>query len=171
MSLGARGDRLKKGDNMKGCSLVIWLILLIQSCGYTIGNTSKVRSVKVPTFENKTLYRMTEFALTDAVARELIAQGISVNSQDATYELLGEVADYKKPSLVADEYDKNLVSSVRIKLNITLKNRKTGKILWTDSRTEEGIIIEGKNRPEECARQEVFAKLAKWVVGKLDEEW
>ncbi|OHB69747.1 MAG: hypothetical protein A2W23_02285 [Planctomycetes bacterium RBG_16_43_13] len=149
----------------------VLLLLVAVGCGYNVGGLYEVKSVSVPIFENSTLRRMYEIELTEVVTRHLQAQGIKVNMVDTEYELLGEIADYDRPSAVETKSDQVIVGTVVIKLNVKLKNKKTGAIMMEDSKTETAQVVGARGETEDVVREEVFDRLARWVATRLESKW
>ncbi len=125
----------------------------------------------LPIFDNLAERRTHEFALTDAVAREMAGAGIAVNSPDAPVEIVGTIVDFREPAVIERGKDEVLVSSVAIRLEISLVRRSDGKVLWTDARTESATFATERAESRETARREVFDRLARWVVTRLEKDW
>lgn len=143
----------------------------VPGCGYTIGNDAAVKSISVPVFENKTLWRMNEFDLTNAVAHELQARGIYVNEEDAPWIMYGEIMDYGKPSLARGPLDEPLVGSVSLLLRIIIKNKRTGAVLKDETSPASAPIAVDRGKTEEYARASAFHALARWAASRLDQPW
>lgn len=97
--------------------------------------------------------------------------GIAVNSPDAPVEIVGTIADFREPAVIERGKDEVLVSSVAIRLEISLVRRSDGKVLWTDARTESATFATQRSESRETARREVLDRLARWVVTRLEKDW
>ncbi len=136
-----------------------------------MGGLVEHSKVKLSIFDTASERRLHEFDLTQAVAREMAGAGIAVNSPDSTVELTGRISDFREPPVVTTGKDETLVSSVSIQLELSLRRRSDGKVLWTDSRLESTSFDTQRLESRETARQEVFDRLARWVVTKLERDW
>ncbi|OHB77766.1 MAG: hypothetical protein A2Z34_02110, partial [Planctomycetes bacterium RBG_16_59_8] len=143
----------------------------LSGCGYAIGNLYAVKNVEVPVFENNSVWRTNELDLTNAVVRELQAQGIRVGGREAEYELLGTISGFEQPTVVEGLDDEVLVGSLSVQLDILLRNRKTGKTTIKESRVEKASIMSARGENVDTARFEVFDKLAKWVATRMEKPW
>lgn len=177
-SLGApsRGGRGGESDDPMTRSVhdpirIALAFLLLGGCGYRFGGLVEHRKVKLSFFENETERRLHEFDLTDAVAREMAAAGIAVNSPEAPVELVGRLRDFREPAVVTTGNDEVLISSVAVELEISLVRRSDGKAVWTDVRRESAAFATQRGESRETARREVFHRLARWVVTKLESDW
>jgi len=146
-------------------------LLLLAACGYRFGGIVEHPRVTLTMFDNLTERRTHEVDLTEAVAREMTGAGIAVNASDAPVELTGRIVDFREPPVVETGKDEVLVSSVVIQLEISLRRRSDGSTLWTHSRTESASFARPGSDSREAGRQEVFDRLARWVVTKLEKEW
>lgn len=145
--------------------------VLVTGCGYRIGNLYEVRGVSVPVFNNQTERRLSEFELTNAVIRDIRACGVAVNRPDTDWELRGEITDIDQPTVVEGRQDVVIVGSVDVKIQVELIDKKTGQTLWKDSRRETAPFSQSRGRSLETARAEVFDRLARWIVSKLEKDW
>lgn len=142
----------------------------LAACNYRVGGLLEHSKVKLSIFDTASERRLHEFDLTQAVAREMAGAGIAVNSPDATVELTGRISDFREPPVVTTGKDETLVASVSIRLEVSLR-RCDGTVLWTDSRSESASFATQRSESRETARQEVFDRLARWVVTKLESDW
>lgn len=152
-------------------SVLFCLVCVFCGCHYQIGGLLEHPKVKLSIFDNGTERRTHEIDLTAAVARELAGSGVALNSPEATVELVGRIVDFREPTLVETGQDEVLVSSVSIRLELSLLRRSDGQAIWTDARTESASFATQRLESRETARQEVFDRLARWVVTKLEKDW
>lgn len=152
---------------------VVPLALLLGSCGaYEIGGLydEETRSVRVEIFDNVSERRTHEFDLTNAVIHEMITRGLRVNTRDAAYTLKGRILDIRNPQAVAGQLDTVLVGSLLFRVEITLVG-PDGKARWRDERTETASFTAARSETLESSRQQVFDRLARWVVTHFEKEW
>jgi hypothetical protein len=152
-------------------SVLLCIFCVLGGCGYRLGGLLEHPKIKLAIFDNTTERRTHEIDLTAAVARELTGSGVALNSPEATVELVGRIVNFLEPTLVETGKDEVLVASVAIRLEISLLRRSDGTALWTDARTESASFATQRLESRETARQEVFDRLARWVVTKLEKEW
>jgi hypothetical protein len=150
---------------------VLLALLVAAGCGYHVGTLHGVRSLSVPVFENQTERRLSELELTNAVVRDLRAQGLTVNRPEAPYVLKGEIVDIDQPTVVEGRQDVVVVGSVAVKMRLELRERGSGKMLWTDQHTESAAFSGSRGQSLESARAEVYDRLARWVTTKLEQDW
>lgn len=145
-------------------------VLLLASCGYQVGNLYEIRDVKVNVFDTVSDRRVHEFDLTHAVVHEMAARGIRVNAKDAPFTLEGRILDIRTPTVVEGAKDVQLVGAVLFRLEIRLlgSNRE---VVWRDEKTEQASLTSFRGETFETARQEVFDRLARWVVTHFEKEW
>ena len=144
---------------------------MLLGCGYRVGGLVEHSKVRLSLFDTASERRLHEFDLTQAVAREMAGAGIAVNSPDSTVELTGRISDFREPPVVTTGKDETLIASVSIRLEVSLRRRSDGTILWSDSRAESASFATQRLESRETARQEVFDRLARWVVTKLESDW
>lgn len=146
-------------------------LLLASSCGpYVVGDLYEVRDVRVRIFDNLSERRIHEFDLTNAVVRELSARGIRVNSRNAAFTLEGRIIDIRNPSVVEGRTDAVLVGSLHFTVEARLVDRE-GKERWKDLKTEAVSFTAARGETLESARQEVFDRLARWILAALEKKW
>ena len=128
------------------------------------------RDVQVNSFDNVSNRRINEFDLTNAIVHEMSARGIRVNRRDAKYVLEGSIRDIRTPSVVEDNLDQVTVGSLRYQVEVRLVDRD-GNEKFRDHRTETVSFASQRGESEATARAEVFDRLARWVVSRLEKEW
>lgn len=138
-------------------------------CGYAIGNAYEVKSVDVPIFDNESMRRTNEFELTEVITRQLQSLGIRVNSS-AEYVLKGKIVNYDTPLVFADKLDNPVVKAVSVDVHVKLENKKTGAIVWEETKRELAYNLLTRGENEDAARAQVYDRLARWVAMKM-EKW
>lgn len=149
----------------------LFLILLLPGCMYRVGDLYEIKDVRLTVLENDDERRTHEFDLSLVLAREIAAAGIRVNAKDAPFELVGTIERFREPAIVETGKDVVLVGSVSITLSIRIVDRKTGKAVVEDRRTESASFSSLRLESRETARQQVFDRLARWVVTKFEKDW
>jgi hypothetical protein len=154
---------------VRGCA--VGAVLVLAGCGYSAGGLYEHRAVRVRVFDNLDERRAHEFDLTQAVVRQLQADGVRVNTPDAAVELLGTIQEITQPTAVEGKKDVVVVGSVAFRLSIVLRDAKSGKDLKTEEKTESVTFSSARAESLETARQEVFDRLARWVATRLEKDW
>ncbi len=121
--------------------LLLILALSITQCGYRpVGSgaysSGEQLSIAIPLFGNKS----TEVGLESIFANafvETFSQSSTVRvtprPEEADLVLEGKVASLEYTSVAFFDIDRSLVRKVTIRVELNLKNRKTGKIIWKDT--------------------------------------
>ena len=143
----------------------------IAGCGYSFGHLYEHPAVRVRVFDNVDERRTHEFDLTQAVIRELQADGIRVNAHDAPVELVCTIEQIQQPSAVEGQGDVVIVGSFSFRLKAELKDIATGKEIRHGERVEQATFSTARAESQETARQQVFDKLARWVATTLEASW
>lgn len=138
---------------MKKSILLLFLMLTLSACGYTLHgyhdtDTSKNilggpnATLSIGTIEQSTLYPWVPYYLTTVIRDEVILRRVGKweMSGDSEYVINVEV-----PSFRVSAYDENLtntsvISSATVKINLTIVNVKTGKKVWSS-----GVISYSEN--------------------------
>jgi hypothetical protein len=146
-------------------------LFFFAACGYSAGGLYEHRAVRVRLFDNNDERRLHEFDLTRAVVRELQAGGVRVNTADAPVELVGSIVEITQPTAVEGKQDVVVVGSVVFRIQLVLRDLRTGRDLSTAERVESASFSTARAETLETARQEVFDRLARWVVTRLEKDW
>jgi hypothetical protein len=120
--------------------LVALMVVSFTGCGYRpVGSVStpvgERTSIAIPLFGN----RSTEVGL-EAVFANAFVETFSQSSavrvmprpEEADLVLEGRVASLEYSSVAFFDIDRSLVRKVTIRVELNLKNRQTGKIIWKD---------------------------------------
>ena len=145
--------------------------LLFSSCGYHVGDLYEVKRLRLNLLDNTVERRTHEFDLSAVLAREIAGAGICLNPADATHELTGTIEKFREPALVETGKDVVLVGSISVTMRLRLTVRATGRILVDEQRTETASFSTDRGESRESAREEVFDRLARWVLTKLEKDW
>lgn len=147
------------------------VVLAAAGCAYTAGDLIEHESVVVRIFDNIDERRTHEFELTRAVNRELAARGVRVNDPEAAVELRGRILEITEPSVVEGSGDVVVVGAVSFRLEVALVNRASGKEISKAEKVETASFSSGRSESRETARREVYDRLARWVVTRLEKDW
>jgi hypothetical protein len=145
--------------------------LLLSACGYRLGGLYAIRDVRVEIFDNESERRTHEIDLSSAILQELVSRGIRVNHPQAPYTLKGRITDLRTPSLVDERNtDVILVGSLAFLVEIRLIG-PDGSEVWRDRRSEAVSYTQARGETFETARQQVFDRLARWVLTHFEKDW
>ena len=160
-------------ETCDGRHRIFRLVLLasLSGCGYAAGGLYEHTSVRVRMMDNRTERRTHEFDLTQAVVRELQADGIRVNARDAAVELSGSIEEISQPIAVEGAQDVVVVGSLAFRLSIVLRDIASGKELRREERVESATFSSARAETQETARRQVFDRLARWVATRLERDW
>jgi hypothetical protein len=155
---------------MENRASLAFLCLCAAGCNYHVGTLYEYKTLAVPMFDNKTERRDLEFDLTRQVIRELSRQGIQVDPS-ADYELQGEIYDIQQPVVVDDRRDNPRVSSFYMAVHYKIVARKDNKIVKEGNVTESAAFSSLRGQGLESAQSEVFDRISKSIVSKLEKGW
>jgi hypothetical protein len=119
--------------------VVVALSFLASSCGYRLSGTGSIvpeglRSIAILTFVNGTNEPYVDVEVTHAVVNEFLADGrlrVVLRGRVVSYEAL-------PLSYTADAYVQQY--QVYLKVDASLEDRKTGKVLWQEKKIESNLI-------------------------------
>lgn len=172
MSGNGRCLRQKKWVRALAAPALAWLFA---GCGYSAHRLAmpEAKTISVPIFDNLTFRRGHEFALTEAVVKQIQARTPYrvVERDEADLVLDGVIEDYRLPAVISGRSDVLIQSTVSIRLRISVTDRRTGKIVRTASGTEHADLVGQRGEGEGTASVEVYEKLARWVVTRLEPSW
>ena len=130
---------------MRSATLVVFLTVLCAGCGYHVAGRGDllprtIHTIAIPAFGNSTTrYRLTE-RMPAAIAREFIARTryrvvTDMNTADAV--LQGSVVTYNSYPVLFDPVTSRASTvQVSVYLDIMLRERATGTVLFSRSRME-----------------------------------
>jgi hypothetical protein len=135
-----------------------------------LGGLYENTDVRVEIFDNVSERRTHEFDLTSAVLHEMASRGFRLNARDAPHVLRGRILDIRDPSVVEGKSDVVLVGSLQYRVEVELCNA-SGERRWREEKTEAVSFTASRGESLESARQEVFDRLARWIVTRFEKEW
>lgn len=142
-------------------------------CGYHMGSLTPdhVRTIAVPIFHNRTLYRDWEFVLTGAVIQQILTgTNLRVTSTDsADTVLIGEITRVGQSTVTKDETRLATQFDVSISVNVEWQDRRTGKAIYPKREISESMhVFADRGENFQTAVQVAVAKLARSVVYSLE---
>lgn len=170
----------------------IAILFFVSGCGYTTRSLlpPEYKTVYVENFVNKIqvveetndarMYRGyvpgMEITLTKAVINKFLFDGnLTIAGPDkANLILEGEMTDFRREPLRYDNNDNIEEYRIKIFVNMSLKDAKTGKTLWTeDSFSGESTYRTGGSlaTTENAAIQDAMDDLARRIVERTVEAW
>jgi hypothetical protein len=171
---------------MSRAALAVFLTMSCAGCGYRVAGRAdllprNIHAIAIPAFGNATTrYRLTE-RMPAAIAHEFIARTryrVVPDTNTADAVLQGSVVNYNSNPVV---YDPNTgrASSVQVSvyLDITLRERATGKVLFSRTRMEfrERYEISVDQRAyfdeSDAALDRVTADVARTMVSAILEKF
>ena len=72
---------------------------------------------------------------------------------------------------VENALDQPIQSVLLLKCKITLTNRQSGKVIYTNEHTESAPITPARAESVDSARRRAFEHTARWVVTCLEKPW
>lgn len=155
---------------------IVTCLNLIQ-CGYTTSSLyrdDEFKKIALPIFDNTTRRRGHEFLLTQILHKAIVSKTpYQITDEDnADVILKGTIVYYETPGLVEGLDDSLIQSQVIVTVAVSLIDKRNGKIIFNDKRLSTSAEFTGaRGESEATARQEVFEKLSKMIITKLEKEW
>jgi hypothetical protein len=158
----------------------MWLLafLLLAGCAGTQSRSipPNVNDVYLSPIENQSSETGLENILSDMVTQQLLADGRVdlVERENAQVVLIGTITNYQRIPLIYNDQDIVQQYKVRVEMDITLKDPKTGEILNQFDNIFRETTYSDINPPIETefsAQERVLRKLARDVVSVMVEGW
>jgi len=152
------------------------LFALISGCGYTTKSliSRNINSVYIPIFGNFTFRSGLEFNLTTALKDEIMSRTRLriAGKDDADTILTGKIVTVTEGASSSNAFDNLVESSISITVNISLADRRTGRLLMSvKGLTGTGAIIITRGETINTGIQEAMERLATKIVYQLEEKW
>lgn len=121
----------------------IAIALMFDVCGYKQAGKghslpANIKTIAVPVFQNSSLKYRVEQRFTQAVIDETLkrARGLNIttNTDNADAVLNGDIRSFRASGTILDQRGRTRVWNVRIIISVTLRDQRTRKILFQDSR-------------------------------------
>lgn len=122
---------------------IISLALIPDVCGYKRAGKGQslpadIKTIAVPVFQNSSLEYRVEQRFTQAVIEEILKRqrGLRVTTkpEEADVVLSGDIRQFRASGSILDERGRIRVWDVRIVVSVTLRDRRTHKILYQNQR-------------------------------------
>jgi hypothetical protein len=128
---------------LKPALFAIALALVVDVCGYKPAGKGKslpadIKTIAVPVFQNSSLKYRVEQRFTQAVIDEILKRAralrVTTNPDEADAVLNGDIRNFRAAGTILDQRGRTRVWDVRIIISVTLRDRRTRKILFQDPR-------------------------------------
>lgn len=163
--------RVKMRSSIALIAILCGIIITI-GCGYVPSSSTEIKTIAIPVFGNRTLWRGYEFELTNLVQNEILVRlpdyRLVSDPTKADRVLMGEIVNMSKPVLVEGELGRTIQSQVSITLRVLIKDQHTGKIIYDGEHSEVGELVGQRFENEESARRKVYEKSARWISTLLE---
>ncbi len=165
---------------------ILWLFLfavpfLLSACGpYRLGTTlpENMKTVFVPTFENRTNEPGIEIDVTNAVINRFRVDGnlAPVSEEEADTVLLGKIVGWQRRVLTYTGEDDDEVEEYRLFVIavITFRDRRTGEVLIPQQRVRgyaDFLVGDSLPESEQEAQPAAFKDLARRIVDSAISFW
>jgi outer membrane lipopolysaccharide assembly protein LptE/RlpB len=116
--------------------------LSLGGCGYSLRASlpAGIKTVHIPTLENRTQEPGIEDFLTQALTQALVTSGmarIAASAATADASLEGAIVEYNLTSLAFDRDSNVTLYRLRIALSLALRDLRKNEVLWRQERIEE----------------------------------
>ncbi len=121
--------------------LAALLLVSLAACGYRpVGGNASLSgerpAIAIPLFDNSSTEVGLEAVFANALAETFSRSGavrVTPRTEEADLVLEGKVASLEFSSVAFFDIDRSVVRKVTIRVELKLKDRKSGKILWKDT--------------------------------------
>jgi hypothetical protein len=131
------------------------------------------QTISVPIVKNKTFEYGAEERLTDILIQELIRDGrlrvVSEGRADLELQAVLTRYDLKKVSLDRDE--QAVVFNLDTAVTATLKDLRSGEVLYQDRKFEESGVFFLSNQPQTRREEQIYVRLAEAMISQMLEGW
>jgi Lipopolysaccharide-assembly len=127
----------------KALLFAISLALLFDVCGYKRAGKGKslpadIKTIAIPVFQNSSLKYRVEQRFTQAVADEVLKRAralrVTTKPEEADVVLNGDIRNFRASGSILDDRGRIRVWAVRVIVSVTLRDRRTHKILYQNQR-------------------------------------
>ena len=160
--------------------LAILLLFALAGCGYhAVGSqpqlTEATPSIAIPLFANRSTEIGAESILANALLQafsQTKAVRVTTRPQDAEMVLEGKVSYLENSSVAYNDIQRSSVRRVTIKVDLNLKRRDSGKILWKDTMViQDDYVVDPNYQIGETLKDQgirrAAASLAQKVLDKV----
>lgn len=180
--MGNKGPRDARRNAMKS-GLMPWLTLciclaVIPGCGYTVANTTlsnDYRTIAVPAFKNETFEQEIQIRVSNALVRELEADGrfrIVDSPASADLVLAGAITSFDARAISFSTDDNIGQFKITLTARAALEDTRTGKIIWEQDALQGTDFYEtlgGRTREE--ALDEATENLVETIIYECFENY
>jgi hypothetical protein len=148
---------------LKSALFALVLSLFVDVCGYKPAGKGKslpvsIKTIAVPIFQNSSLKYRVEQRFTQAVIEEILkrARGVRVttNPDAADAVLNGDIRSFRATGSILDDRGRTRVWDLRITVSVTVRDLKTHKILYENSRMSFGGEYQLSDDPQSFFNEE-----------------
>jgi len=151
----------------------------IFGCGYTYANSrlsDDYATIAVPAFKNKSFEPDIQIRITNLLIRELQADGrLSIVDNPASADLIltGDVTDFEAQAVSLNTSDNIGQFKITIFASASLKDARTGKILWEEDGLRGADFYETQGgRTREKGLEEASENLVETIIFRcFDSYW
>ena len=157
-------------------------LLFIYGCYHLVGSgsseiSSKIETIAIPIFKNRTDVPGIELVVTDAMINEFTSFSPEkmTDAEHAKTVLEGKVISYILDTIAADKRDKVLEYRLSIKLEVSLKGVNEGNAIYENKKLEDSIDFKvprdsiSRKREEENARLRLAQQLSQKLINEIFE--
>jgi hypothetical protein len=128
---------------LKPVLLAVALSMIVDVCGYKPSGKGKslpadIKTIAVPVFQNSSLKYRVEQRFTQAVIEEILKRAralrVVTNQENADAVLNGDIRGFRASGSILDNQGRTRVWNVRIIISVVVRDLKTHKILFQNSR-------------------------------------
>jgi len=125
------------------------LALMFDVCGYKTAGKGKslpadIKTIAIPVFQNSSLKYRVEQRFTQAVIDEVLKRGralrVTSRPEDADAVMSGDIRSFRASGSLLDDLGRTRVWDVRIILSVTVRDQRSHRILYQNSR----VAFEGE---------------------------
>ncbi|MCK4573813.1 MAG: LptE family protein [candidate division Zixibacteria bacterium] len=155
--------------------IVSLAIMVLASCGvytFTPGGQSKIKTIAVERFENRTAEYGLEDVMTDQIIDAFIADGNLkvVSRENADAVLNGILTRYDRRAHDPDENDLVTSYAINMYFDITLTNPADNTEIWSEKLTQIGVY-QLETQSEADGQQAAIGLLIEAIINKTTKSW
>lgn len=137
--------------------------LLFDVCGYKRAGKgaslpADIKTIAIPVFQNSSLKYRVEQRFTQAVIEEVLKRQrglrVTTSAEEADVVLNGDIRGFRASGSILDERGRTRVWDVRITVAVTLRDRRTHRILYQNQRMRFEGEYELSDDPESFFNEE-----------------
>ena len=150
------------------------LFLTVAGCGYHAGDILPAKTISVPIFQNKTLYRGYEFLLSKSVISQLMTSTPLhvTNTARAETMLTGTITEIRQKTVTKDEDRRATELDVNVTVEIEWKDLQNDKYILAKTRVSESMdVVVSIGETVENSITEALKKIARKIVSKMEHPY